>query len=62
METWCDQRQLSPGAIITLRQCWELARHWYPGRDRLEWVPRSREEAQEIFRTTGLTGRFWDVD
>lgn len=61
MGVWCDQRDLSPGALVPLRQCWELARRWYPGRDQEHWVRPSRAEIQNIFLDVGLTGPFWEV-
>ena len=59
---WCADRDLPVQPIISLDQLWRLADAWY--RERLE--PGSRrltpEEMAAIFRNTGLTGPFWDLE
>jgi hypothetical protein len=58
---WCDQRGLARGSVITIEQCWELAKRWYPGRQDLEWRRKTQEEVEEVFRAVGLVGSFWEL-
>lgn len=50
-----------PGATLTLRQQWELAKIWYSDRMDPEWIRRSPEQAQAVFTSLGLTGDFWKL-
>jgi len=44
---------------MTLDQCWNVARSWYPGRLEPGWRGLSAGAAQAIFEAAGLTGPFW---
>ena len=56
---WCKRNNLKHGEVLTIQQVWELSKLWY--QDRLEYHGRSVEQAEEIFRQTGLTSTFWYV-
>ena len=47
------------GAILPLRQVFELGRIWYAGRTELAWSRRSPEETRRVFDRMGLGGEFW---
>lgn len=47
------------GATLTLEQQWRLARSWFAGRHLPEWRKRTASDAEEVFRSAGLTGDFW---
>ena len=59
VERWSRRRGLPPGGLLSAEQLWSLASIWY--RDRLEegWRRPTAEEAEEVFRSVGLTGDFW---
>ena len=49
------------GATMTVDTCWQLARAWYPGKDRPGYRRKTAEEAQATFDSLGLTGAFWKL-
>ena len=61
VETWCWARSLRVGGTLSLDQASELAWIWF--RDRLEpsWKRKTLEEAESIFGSLGLTGKFWKL-
>lgn len=59
VNAWLQREGLPKGAMLTLRQLWELAETWYGDRLSPEWRRRAPEEAEEIFSSIGLTGDFW---
>lgn len=46
---------------MTVAQCWELTRRWYPGRLELGWRRPSAEQMAATFADVGLTGPFWSL-
>jgi hypothetical protein len=48
-----------PGAIMTLAQAWDLSQKWYGNRLDPDFRRPSKDEAQAIFASVGLTGNFW---
>ena len=62
MQRWLAARHLAKGALLTLAQCWGLARLWYRDRAQLEWERPAPHEAQAILASLGLTGPFWSLD
>ena len=56
---WLKDSSHPQGKILTLEQQWALARKWFTGRYKPEWTKRSADEAEEIFRSVGLTDKFW---
>lgn len=47
------------GAALSLDQQWDLAVAWFTGRDLPSWRMRTAAEAEEVFRSAGLTDEFW---
>ena len=47
------------GARMTLAQQWELAQHWFVGRNEPTWKKRTPSEAEAVLRGCGLTEEFW---
>ena len=47
------------GAVMSLAQCWGLARAWYADRLSPDWRRRTKEEAEAIFAALGFSGDFW---
>ena len=56
---WCETRQLQQGAVMTLQQCWELARAWYANRLSRDWRRFTPTEVESLFRRLGFQGDFW---
>jgi hypothetical protein len=44
---------------MTVPQAWELSQKWYGNRLDPDFRRPTREEAQAIFASVGLTGDFW---
>ena len=61
LERWREERGLPRGETLTLDQQWALARAWYGNRMDTEWRRRTPEEAEDVFRSLGLTGDFWKL-
>ena len=60
IKKWCKDWRFAQGAVMGLGQCWRLAQAWYsPDRRDPAWRRFTAEEAQNIFRSVGLTGEFW---
>ena len=58
---WIAEGPRKPGAMLPLRQVWELARAWYTDPRRPDWRPRTRDENQAVLAAVGLTGPFWQL-
>lgn len=61
MDRWCEFRQIPRGEVISVPQCWELAKLRYNDRLDLDWRPKTTEELEAIFDTVGLRGPFWSL-
>ena len=59
VQRWLDMRAYEGGETITVRKLCDLAHAWWGNRLAPDWGPRSRDEAQAILNSLGLTGRFW---
>ena len=59
LERWLDERGIARGGTMTVEQQWQLARIWYGNRLDPGWRRRTVDEAEEVFRSCGLTGSFW---
>lgn len=62
VDKWCRDWRFARGAVLTLPQCWQLARAWYRD-DRRDprWRRRTANEAQALFTQLGLTTPFWNL-
>ena len=61
LEAWLAKAGHPRGERMTPEQQWELAARWFAGRHEPGWTKRSPEEAEQIFRSVGLTGTFWQL-
>ncbi len=61
VETWCRDRGIAQGAILTMHQAWNLAQAWYGDYLSPAWRRHTAHEAQTIFTHLGLTGPFWHL-
>jgi len=52
---------VTPGAVLTLRQAWDLAKQWYGTRLEPDFRRPTADEARAIFASVGLTGAFWQL-
>ena len=46
---------------MTLPQAWDLSQKWYGNRLAADFRRPTRDEAQAIFTSVGLVGRFWQL-
>ena len=61
VRSWARAKNHSVGAIVPLRQVWQLAKAWYVDPRRSDWRPRTRDESQAIIASVGLTSEFWEL-
>ena len=61
IERWRQPRDLKRGATLTPEQGFRLAHGWYKDKLRPEWRRHTLEEAEALFKDTGLTGPFWNL-
>ena len=61
VRSWARTKNQSAGAIVPLRQVWQLAKAWYVDPRQPEWRPRTRDESQAIIASVGLTSEFWEL-
>jgi len=52
---------VTPGAVLTLRQLWDLSKQWYGTRLEPDFRRPTADEARAIFASVGLTGAFWQL-
>ena len=60
LEQWLESAH-PRGETLTLDQQWELAKRWFAGRHLTSWTRRTAEEAEEVFRSVGLTSSLWSL-
>ncbi|WP_263385746.1 alkylmercury lyase family protein [Granulicella arctica] len=58
---WCNKHGCSYGEAVPLETTAELARRWYGPYARSSWRKWSMEQAQQIFRDSGLNSAFWEL-
>ncbi len=46
---------------MPIQTCWEFAQEWYTGRLEHDWKRPDREETQDLFKSLGLEGEFWNL-
>jgi hypothetical protein len=61
VDRWCEQSGLDRGAAFPLETAWRLADGWYRDRLSSNWRRRTAQEAEVLFSSLGLTGRFWKL-
>jgi len=49
------------GSIFSPEQLWRLGRTWWDDRLELDWRRKTVPERQELLRSAGLTGEFWQL-
>jgi hypothetical protein len=58
---WLARTRHERGYVMDLATLWRLARGWYAGRLERGYRRRKPAEAQDYFRTVGLSGPFWGL-
>lgn len=61
IDRWCAFRGMSRGGIMTVEQCWQLARVWYSDKLSADWRRKTLDEAEATLSGIGLTGPFWSL-
>lgn len=61
VDKWCERHAIAKGAVVPIRQVWQLAKVWYGNHLNPEWVKWTAAEAQAIFESVGLTGEHWAI-
>jgi hypothetical protein len=56
---WCTRHGFPLGDVIDIDTGIALARAWFGDYLELTWSRKSAEEAQQVFRSLGLTSEFW---
>ena len=59
IERWCKRNSLKRGEVLSIDQVWELSKLWYHDRLSPNYHGRTVEQAEEIFKQSGLTSKFW---
>jgi hypothetical protein len=59
LNQWLASRHAQRGAVLSIRQLWELSQRWYHNRLSPDYHGRTIEQVQEIFKEAGLTSEFW---
>lgn len=50
IDLWCKRHRFSKGGVLTLEQCWEIAKGWYGDSLNEDWNRKSMEEVEAFFR------------
>ena len=62
VQHWCEQWRLGPGALLTLKQTWQLAYAWYsPDRREQSWRRKTVDEVEALLAEIGLTSPYWKL-
>ena len=56
---WCARHGFPRGEVIDIAAGVALAREWFGDYLEPTWRRKSRDEAQQLFRSLGLTAEFW---
>jgi hypothetical protein len=56
---WLVKPGRQRGETLSLDQQWKLAQRWFAGRHLPGWQKRDAAQAEEVFRSVGLTSDFW---
>jgi hypothetical protein len=59
VDSWCADRKVPRGAVMSIPQAWDLSVKWYGNRLDPDFRRPTSDEAQAIFESVGLTGDFW---
>ena len=62
LERWLLSPAHPRGETLGLDRQWELARRWFAGRHLPGWRKRTAAQAEEVFRSVGLTSDFWRLE
>lgn len=62
VDRWCEAHGQTKGEVVPIRRVAHLARLWYHKHTSKTWRKWNVVQAQEIFRTVGLTSEFWKLD
>ena len=62
VRNWCAKRNREVGGLLSLEQAWGIAKVWF-SEDRRDagWKRKSKDEAQALFTSLGLTSSFWQL-
>jgi hypothetical protein len=62
LDRWLKDWNLPRGAVLSLNQCFRLAKVWYSPDRRVEnWRRFTPDEAEKIFNDLGLTSAYWSL-
>jgi hypothetical protein len=61
LDAWLTERNAERGAVLSILQLWELSQRWYQDRMSPDYHGRTLEQAQQIFKESGLTSEFWQA-
>ena len=61
VDAWLARTRHERGYVMDLATLWRLARGWYDGRLERGYRRREPSEAQDYFRSVGLSGPFWGL-
>ncbi len=61
IDRWCAFRGLPRGGIMSVEQCWQLARAWYGDKLSPDWRRKTLDEAEATLAAIGLTDPFWNL-
>ena len=61
VETWCARHGQPYGEVVPLLNTAKLARTWYGTYAQAIWRKWTVDQAQQIFRESGLTSTFWEL-
>lgn len=59
--SWSRRSGSEPGYVMDLGTLWRFASRWYGGRMDRGCVRRDPVQAQDYFRSVGLSGSFWGL-
>jgi hypothetical protein len=62
VERWLREQSAPRGAVVPIRQVWELSRAWYADPRDPSWRRRTVAESQDVLTGIGLTGPFWQLE
>lgn len=61
IDAWCKQHNKPKGEVLPITQVWELAKVWYGNYLDPNFKRKTKEVAENIFESVGLTSTFWKL-
>jgi len=61
IDAWTKKHNIAKGDIQPIENIWNFSKKWYGNHLNPEWTKWSMDEAKQLFREFGLSGKIWEL-